>query len=218
MLKLLTLDWEGTLVDFQWNLTEAVEEVHQILAANEKVPPWVGQEKDYALLYNLLQEKKDEWELEDDLYLLLDRIYDRYDLDAASRWQANPGLVETMEKLRGYRKALITNVGRKGLDKVLPKFGMQEHFGLILTRREMRLLKPSGEGMKRAMEWAGADPAETVHIGDSFSDLYAAREAGIRIGILLGGQNAPEELLKEKPDLVLNSLTELPQALGRLSS
>ncbi len=218
MVKLLTLDWEGTLVNFQWNLVEAVEEVHQILARNKKVPRQALQEKDYALLYNLLQEKKEEWELEEELFLLMDQIYDRYDLDAASRWQPKPGLEEAIEKLEGYHKALVTNVGRKGLEKVLPRFGLQDQFGLILTRNEVRFLKPSGEGLIRAMEWAGATREETIHIGDSFSDLYAARETGIKIGILLGGQNAPEELRREQPDLILERLTELPSALARITS
>jgi HAD superfamily hydrolase (TIGR01509 family) len=142
---------------------------------------------------------------------LIGAVYDRYDLDAASRWHACEGLEETLKALKGYKLALVSNVGRKAIDMMLNKFGLLGSFGLVLTRNDIPRLKPDPWGILEAMTWAGAGPEETMHIGDSLSDLLAARRAGVKIGIVMGGQDTAEALLQGKPDLVLEKLRQLIQ-------
>lgn len=212
-MKLITLDFEGTLVDFQWKLAAAVEETIVALAA-EGVAREIFRGMNYAAIYNLVQEKGEAWGFpEHYLGSLLDRIYDAYDLDAASRWRPVPGLLDILWQLREYRLALVSNVGKRGLGEVLAGFGLQNCFGLVVTRNDVRLLKPAGEGLRKAMDWARVKKEEVIHIGDSLSDLYAARNVGVRTGVVLGGENKPEILLQEQPDLVLDKLTALPAAL-----
>ncbi|HAP31513.1 MAG TPA: hypothetical protein DCQ14_00435 [Firmicutes bacterium] len=208
-MKLITLDWEGTLVDFQWDLAGAVAETTALLQAKNIPASFTG--LDYAAIYNLIQEKSLQWGFGDgSLLALIDDLYDRYDLDAASRWNACEGLDETLQALKGYKLALVSNVGRKAIDRMLIKFGILGRFGLVLTRNDILRLKPDPWGILEAMTWAGAGPDETMHIGDSLSDLFAARRAGVKSGIVLGGQDTAEMLLQEKPDLVLEKLSHLP--------
>ncbi len=216
-MKLITLDWEGTLADFQWNLAEAVAETTAQLE-KKNIPGNTFANLDYAAIYNLVQEKGAEWGYEDGTLLsLVDRIYDRYDLDAASRWILRERLAKTLEELKDFKLALVSNIGRKGIEKALTRFGLEDSFGLVLTRNDVRLLKPAPEGIARAMAWAGAKQAETIHIGDSLSDVFAARDAGVKIGVVLGGQNKTETLLQENPDIVLEKLYILPEAMHQLS-
>lgn len=217
MKKLITLDFEGTLVEFQWKLEEAQGEVLNLLV-EKGISREIFDNTNYDAIYNLVQEKGEEWGFPDGyLTSLLDNVYDIYDLDAASRWKAMEGVHDVLEQLRDYKTALISNVGRKGLSRALAQHGLQDKFGLTITRNEMRLLKPASEGLLKAVSWARVKKEEAIHIGDSLSDLFAARNAGIRVGIVLGGQNTPEVLLREKPDLVLNKLKELPSALKAIN-
>jgi phosphoglycolate phosphatase len=215
-MKLITLDWEGTLADFQWNLADAVAETTEALE-QKNIPGKTFANMDYAAIYNLVQEKGSEWGYGDgSLLSLVDRIYDRYDLDAASRWILCERLGETLKKLKDFKLALVSNIGRKGIAKALTRFGLQDSFGLVLTRNDVRLLKPAPEGIMQAMAWAGAKKEEAIHIGDSLSDVFAARNAGVRIGVVLGGQNKTETLLQENPDVVLEKLYMLAEAIQQL--
>jgi HAD superfamily hydrolase (TIGR01549 family) len=212
-LKLITLDWEGTLVDFQWDLAGAVAETISLLEA-KKVPRETLAGQNYATLYNLVTEKGAQWGFPgESLTAAVDQIYDRYDLDAASRWTPAEGLLQILAGLKCFKLALVSNVGRTGIDRMLERFGLRESFGITLTRNDVRFLKPSPEGILRAAAWAGAAKNETIHIGDSLADLFAARSAGVKCGIVLGGETAAEALLCEKPDLVLEKLSRLPIAL-----
>lgn len=215
-MKLITLDWEGTLVDFQWNLDAAVAETTTMLEAGG-IPGDTFTNLDYAAIYNLVEEKGTTCCCNDfPLTSLIDRIYDKYDLDAASRWVLDGNLTAMLNRLKGFKLALVTNIGRKGIDSMLHKYNLRKYFGLILTRDDLRFLKPAPEGIEKAMFWAGAGKNETIHIGDSLSDVFAARNAGVRFGVVLGGQNTAEKLLQENPDLVLQKLEQLPEKLEQL--
>lgn len=216
-MKLITFDFEGTLVDFQWKIEEAENEALNLLV-EKGISREIIDNTNYDAIYNLVQEKSEIWGFPAGyLTPLLDDVYDRYDLDAASRWNIREGVHSVLEQLKDYKIALVTNVGRKGLLKALAQHGLQDKFGMIVSRNDLRLLKPDSEGLLKVIKWAGVKKEEAIHIGDSLSDLFAARNAGIKAGILLGGQHTTEALLKEKPDLVLKKITELPSALKRIS-
>ncbi len=214
-MKLLTLDWEGTLVDFQWALDDAVAETTALLRGHKISASFEGM--DYAALYNLVVKMEEQWGYENgSLLCLVDEIYDRYDIDASSRWELCEEFAATMKALRQYKLALVSNIGRKGVDKFFKAQGLENVFGIILTRNDVAVLKPHPEGIFTAMAWAGVHKDETLHIGDSLSDLYAARNAGVKIAVVLGGQNSAETLMPEKPDLVLEKLKDLPARIGEL--
>lgn len=216
-MKLITLDFEGTLVNFEWNLEKAQEEVLNALV-EKGICREIFCNANYAAIYNLVREKGGEWGFNGDrLISLIDEIYDFYDLDAASRWKPVEGLYDVLQQLKKYKTALVTNVGEKGLTKTLSQHGLENSFGLIITRNDTRLLKPASDTLLQAMDRAGVNREDTIHIGDSLSDLFAARNTGIKSGIVLGGENEPEILLREKPDIIMNRLSELPSALIKIN-
>lgn len=215
-MKLITFDFEGTLVDFQWNLDGAVTEVIAAMS-REGIGPEVLQGMNYAAIYNFIKGKEQEWGFADGyLVSIIGGIYDKYDLDAASRWRPVDDLAGTLRRLDGYRLALVSNIGRIGLAGVLPKFGLEQSFSVKINRNDVKFLKPDPEGLLHAIAACGAAKDEVIHIGDSLADLYAARNAGVKVGIILGGENKPEVLLREEPDLVIDKFSSLPDALNKL--
>lgn len=206
------------MVDFQWNLQEAVTEVIAAMTT-EGINPELLQGMTYAAIYNYIKGKEQEWGFVDGyLGSIVAGIYDKYDLDAASRWRAVDNLAGTLHRLAGYRLAMVSNVGRLALGGVLPKFGLDQSFSTMVTRNDVNFLKPEPEGLLKAITAVGAVKDEVIHIGDSLSDLYAARKAGVKIGIILGGENKPEVLLREEPDLVIDKFSSLPDALAKLGA
>ncbi len=53
--------------------------------------------------------------------------------------------------------------------------------------------------------------------GDSLSDVFATRNAGVKVRMVLEGHNMADNdtLLKETPDLIMENLEQLPEQLSR---
>jgi phosphoglycolate phosphatase len=49
----------------------------------------------------------------------------------------------------------------------------------------------------------------SLFIGDSLDDIHAAKEAGLKVMIILGGENPKTDLLTAQPDCLVNHFAEL---------
>lgn len=207
----LLFDLEGTLVDFQWKLPEAEEELRHAIE-QLGLPPKSLQGLDYATLrrhaYSKIgmgissREKVD---------ALLNPIYDRYDSDACSRWSLREGVKELLSKLEthGIACALVSNIGRKSVEELLKKFGLADRFCAVVTRDEVAYMKPDGEGILRALVELGRSGTDALMVGDSLSDLMAARDAEISVALITGGETLQRPLGSWRPDYLVTSLAQI---------
>ncbi len=209
MIGCVLFDLEGTLVDFQWNLAEA-EETLRRTACGFGLDPGLFKGANYAAIHRRAVEAAGPAG-RPELERALAAVYDRYDLDAASRWSLREGAAETLGELErlGIPAALVTNIGRRAVDRVLGRFGIGGLFAAVITRNDVRFMKPSGEGIRRALGMLGVPPGHALMVGDSLSDVGAARDAGVRVAVVLGGETPAERLLAARPDHVLHGLHEL---------
>jgi len=104
-------------------------------------------------------------------------------------------------------------VGRRAVQEALGRFGVRDFFDEVVTRNDMTFMKPKGEGIGRCLSALGVRREEAIFIGDSLSDLHAARDAGVRVAIVKGGESPPEEILKDPPDYLWDSLKEALKVL-----
>lgn len=63
--------------------------------------------------------------------------------------------------------------------------------------------------MLHAAEYFGCDPAKSMMIGDSVSDVAAARAAGFQIVCMSYGYNHGVDIREAAPDAVIDSLVEV---------
>jgi putative hydrolase of the HAD superfamily len=100
--------------------------------------------------------------------------------------------------------------------------GFHEHFlerdglaGLIDARlytSEMYHVKPHPSVFRAALEALGAEPAESVFVGDRLhDDVYGARSAGMRA---VWVRNSWTDGFDAEPDAVIDSLAELPGVIA----
>ena len=73
--------------------------------------------------------------------------------------------------------------------------------------------KPHPLPLLHAAETFGIDPSDALMIGDSKSDVKAARAAGFKIACLTYGYNHGEDIRAYQPDAVVDSLLELKTLL-----
>ncbi len=218
-MNLIIFDFEGTLVDFQWKLKESIERMHRILEGyriNYNIP--CDTEKflklDYAGLYNHFSKKLKDPFLRRKIMNDFDRIYDYYDEDAALRWNLYPKVHELLEELkkRNFKIALLSNVGRKALNKMFKKFSLFPYFDITISRNEVECLKPNPEGVLKIFEhFKDIYFEKRIYVGDSVTDIKTARSSkkDFKIIIVAHGEDKLERILKYKPDHIVQSVYDV---------
>ena len=211
-LRAVIFDFEGTLVDFQWQLGPAEDELRRacVLLGLEGEAYARG---NYATLWNTAADSLIPRGRMDELRQALCPIYDRWDADALARWQPRADAAETLRRLSaaGVRLGLVSNIGRRALQEALDRYGFAGRLSPVVSRDDVTFMKPRAEGIARVLaQWAV--PAEDVlFVGDSRADVLGARAAGVRVAIIRGGECDEAAFADIPPDRVLDNLAVLTE-------
>lgn len=129
-----------------------------------------------------------------------------------------PGVRQTLELLRarGYSVGVVSNGNRDELPLYLKQGGIQELIEVVVSADDVALPKPSPDGLLEACRRLGMNPRAAFYAGDTLADVLAAKAAGCVSVAVLTGVGELGELLKAEPDLVLDSISELPKVLDRI--
>ncbi len=210
-LAAVLFDFEGTLVDFQWNLAGAVREVLETLKRSG-FPIDRFQSKKYSTLMNeAMRIAAEIGRSPEEVREKIGAIYDRFDEDALTRWTLRPKARNFLSALRtkGMKAGLVSNVGIRAIEKALRKMEIHQFFDVVVSRNDVKALKPSSEGIRLALNRLQVQKERALFIGDSLDDIHAAREAGLGVIIILGGENPKPDLLSANPDFLIRTYTEL---------
>ena len=207
----LLFDLEGTLVDFQWKLSGAARDAKNELRRLKFDPSsW---EDNYAALRNNAVRLAAQRGLDKrEVLNRIDAIYDRYDQDAASRWSVLPEVKSVLPRLKREQQiklGLVSNIGRRAIAEALPRLGLADLFDVIITRNHVEMLKPSGAGIRIALEKLGVTNSDALFVGDSVTDVLAAKDAGVKVAIVQGGESAPTSLRAANPTYLWRTIEEL---------
>lgn len=199
------------MVDFQWKLSEAIEETLGMLWKMGFTKNLIFSRKYSTLLTEAVQAATEIGLPPDQVREKICRVYDRYDEDALTRWALRSGVKDFLDaiKAKGISTGLVSNVGGKSLAKALSKLDLADCFDVVLSRNDVMNLKPDPEGLNLAIEKLGICKDSSILLGDSLDDVNAAGNAGIRVMIITDGENAKEDILAAQPDYVIQSYEEL---------
>jgi phosphoglycolate phosphatase len=91
-----------------------------------------------------------------------------------------PGALDAVEGARalGFLTVLWTNNARSCASHVLEQFALAPHFDLIVTRDDMKALKPDPDGYRLICQRFPA-LADAIVVGDSWVDGLAAQSVGV---------------------------------------
>lgn len=119
--------------------------------------------------------------------------------DAPPAWRLFPEVRETLEALRqrGIVLGVVSN-WHSVLHGILAGHELTNLFAFVLTSAEVGHKKPHRKIFETALQAAGTDPAETIHVGDSWEeDIEGARALGIT-PVFLCASDQNEEIADEK--------------------
>jgi len=207
----ILFDFEGTLVDFQWQLSAAINETLEMLWQMGFAPERILSRKYSTLMSEAIQAAAEIGLSPQQVLERIGEVYDRFDEDALTRWVLRPFVLESLVaiKAKGIRTALVSNLGGKTLTAALSKFGLTNYFDIVISRYDVKNLKPSPEGLHLALAKLGVRKDASIFVGDSLDDVNAAKTAGIRVIIITSGENATEEILAAQPDNMIQCHKEL---------
>jgi phosphoglycolate phosphatase len=210
-LEAVLFDFEGTLVDFQWKLSEAIEEALEKLCEMGFAKTRILSRKYSTLLTEAMQAAPEIGIQPEDVRNAIGDIYDSYDEDALTRWNLRPGVKDFLHalKMRGIQTALVSNIGGKTLTKALSELGLEALFDITLSRNDVPNLKPCPDGINMALRRMGVSKERSIFLGDSLDDVNAARNADIKVMIITNGENLREDILAARPHRVFETYEEL---------
>jgi phosphoglycolate phosphatase len=149
---------------------------------------------------------------------MTDDFIDYYRQHIADESRPFEGLDDALDRLAadGYRFAVCTNK-LEGLSRLLlDKLKMTSRFAAICGADTFGVAKPDPTPLRETVARAGGDLATAIMVGDSGTDIGAARRAGIPvIGVTFGYTLVPIEDLK--PDRLIAHMSDLPAAVASLS-
>lgn len=133
--------------------------------------------------------------------------------NARNQIEFYPDAVAALTELgKSYALGVLTN-GNACLEQI----GVRDLFQFHLSSENVGHSKPHPAMFERALSLSNASAGEAIHVGDHpEQDIVAASDLGFTtIWVNHDKEEWPDELAK-KPDLELNSLTELVDAIQRL--
>lgn len=213
--KGVIFDFEGTLVDFQWQLEKAEAELRTAFATLGCSGSEFSR-GNYATMWNKAADRFAPEGRIDELRQALCPIYDKWDADALDRWLPRPGAANLLDQLkRGHLSVgLVSNIGRTALNEALSRFSLAEYLSPIVSRDDVITMKPRAEGILQVLTQWRLAPDEVLFVGDSLADVAGSRAAGISVAIIRGGECDESVFAANPPDHMVSQLDELPGLLS----
>ncbi|MEO6094099.1 MAG: HAD-IA family hydrolase [Novosphingobium sp.] len=127
-----------------------------------------------------------------------------------------PGIAETLDALRadGWLLAVATGMSRRGLVHCLAANGVADRF-VSLQNADRHPSKPHPAMLQAALDEAGADRADAVMIGDTQYDMEMGWSIGVRAIGVEWGYHLPAELRAAGAEWVAATPSELAEHLLR---
>lgn len=218
--KMILLDLDGTLVDSVPDLAYSVDVMLERLGLPKRgeaqVRRWVGNGVERLVgraLTGTMDGAPDPALFERALPLFMEI----YAANTSARSVLYPGVREGLDYLRaaGYRLGCVTNKPGRFTEPLLRALGIRDYFELVVSGDTLSRKKPDPEPLLHAARHFGVRPDEALMVGDSVSDVKAARAAGFRVVCVSYGYNHGMDIRAAQPDAVIDSLVQLRELLER---
>ena len=212
--EMILIDVDGTLVDSVPDLAFCVDAMMQQLGrqpwGEAHVRNWVGNGVERLVrraLSGTLDGEPEESEFQRAYPLFLEL----YAANTSLRSRLYPGVREGLDLLKaaGYKLGCVTNKAAQFTEPLLQDLGVYDVFSIVISGDTLSKKKPDPAPLLHGAEFFGCRPEQCMMVGDSVSDVRAARAAGFQIVCMSYGYNHGVDIRESHPDAVIDTLTEI---------
>lgn len=215
---MVLIDVDGTLVDSVPDLAYCVDEMMKRLdmpvRGEAAVRDWVGngvERLTRRALINQLDGEPDD-ALFEKAYPIFIELYTE---NTCKRSCLYDGVREGLDwlKSQGIRLGCVTNKASQFTIPILKELGIYDEFESIVCGDSLPEKKPHPLPLLHSAEALGVKPENAVMIGDSISDVKAARAAGFGIICMSYGYNHGVDIRESNPDAVIDSMAQFSEVI-----
>ncbi len=216
---MVLIDVDGTLVDSVPDLAYCVDQMLIKLGmephGEAAVRNWVGNGVVRLVergLTNDLDGHPDK-ELFDKAMPIFNDLYSVHHSDRSTLYPGVKEGLEFLQSAKNIRIGCVTNKAEAFTIPILKALGIHDEFEIIVCGDTLEKKKPDPMPLLHACEKLDVLPEDSMMLGDSKSDVKAARAAGFSIICMSYGYNHGVDIRNYDPDEVIDSMTELTDLL-----
>lgn len=218
--EMVLVDLDGTLVDSVPDLAYCVDAMSMQLGmptrGEAKVRHWVGNGVERLVkraLLDRLEGEPDEALFREALPVFMALYKDNISV----RSRLYPGVKEGLNFLRGagYKLGCITNKPAAFTEPLLEDVGIYDYFQIVVSGDTLPVKKPDPLPLLHAAKFFKVEASRALMVGDSISDVKAARAAGFQVVCVSYGYNHGQDIRDARPDAVIDSLAQLSGLLAK---
>jgi HAD superfamily hydrolase (TIGR01509 family) len=209
--RAVLFDWDGTLLDSH----EADSRAYLAMFSALKID-WGLEElarhysPDWHRVYRAARLPPSRWEEADRLW---GAAYDRESPALL------PGARRTIKTLgQQFVLGIVTGGNRQRVGRQLRSFELASYFSACVCCEDAPKRKPHPAPLEMAMARLRAKPEECVYVGDTPEDVQMAERAGVRAIGVLGPFPTAARIRAAKPEVLLDSIRELPPYLREMTN
>jgi phosphoglycolate phosphatase len=218
-MSVLVFDLDGTLVssmeDLVATLNAVLKKAGHGTVPQDKVANMVGMGAK-VLLQRGLDYLDIAWS--DEMIIpLYEDFLEYYAANIAVHTRPFDGVIPVLQRFRadGWKLAVCTNKTERLTLPLLAALNMTDHFDAVVGGDTFAVSKPHAEPVLGAIKRAGGTPEGSIMIGDSVTDIKAARAAGIPVVAVDFGYT-PVPVSELGPDRIISHFDELADAVAGL--
>lgn len=212
--EMVLIDVDGTLVDsvpdLAWCIDAMMSQLGLPQRGQERVRHWVGNGVERLVQRALMNQLDGDYDAV--LYgKALPVFRQLYAENTSKRSVLYDGVNEALAFLKttGVKIGCVTNKASEFTLPILKDLGIADYFETVLCGDMVERKKPDPMPLLQSAATLGIEPEASMMLGDSMSDVKAARAAGFSIICMSYGYNHGEDIRDYHPDAVVDSMAEI---------
>jgi HAD superfamily hydrolase (TIGR01509 family) len=202
-------DLDGTLIDSSEGVVEATNYALACIGESPRTPHEIRRFIGHPLeeMFRAFSEKS--------YSLFWKRFQERAQTAIVNSAGPLDGADRVLRRLhhRGYKMAVGTTKMRIHIELILKKLGWQDLIEVSLGADDVTRVKPDPEVFVKALQLLGGSPSDTVVVGDTSNDIYAAKAASLVTIAVRSPFGQDNELEKSRPDIIVDHLEQILNVL-----
>ncbi len=201
----ILFDWDGTLADSAGLGLAAFQKTFAELGVALPLDAYeASYSPNWYATYEALGLPKDRWQRADELWMM---HYGQQSADLIA------GVAETLLELkqRGYRLGVVSSGSESRVCREIERSDLRDCFQVVICNEHIVNKKPHPEGLEIALRRIGSMNSEAAYVGDAPEDIEMGKQGQVLTVGVRSAYPSSARVLSAKPDLYLESLTELSQ-------